>query len=79
MQAEIKRHCNHADYCSCTAHSLNSVGELASSCCIESANCFIVNELHNFLAPTYHWKFMADILDPLDLTFVKKLSGTRSA
>ena len=40
MQAEIKKDCKYTNYCSCAARSLNLVGELASSCCIESAISF---------------------------------------
>ena len=74
MQAEIKKHCKYADYCSCAAHSLNLVGESAASCCIESANFFSANfnELYNFFSAfTYRWKVMKDILDPLSLKVVK--------
>ena len=78
MQAEIKKHCKYADYCLCAAHSLNLVGESATSCYIESANFFsVINELCNFsLASTYCWKVMKDIFDPLGLKVVKKLSET---
>ena len=54
MQAEIKKHCKHTDYCPCAAHSLNSVVELASSFCIESAIFFIINELHSFFLFFWH-------------------------
>ena len=48
MQVELKKHWKHTDYCPCAAHSLSSVGEFAISCCTESANLFIIIELHNF-------------------------------
>ena len=60
-------------------HPLNLVGESAASCRNESADIFlIINELYNFFSvSTYCWKVMKDILDPLGLKVVKKLSETR--
>ena len=81
MEAKIKKHCKYADYCPCASNSLNLIGKPAASCCIESDNFFsIINELYNFFsASTYRWEVMKDILDPLGLKVVKKLSETCSS
>lgn len=46
--------------------------------CTELANFFsIINDRYSlFSASTYCWKVMMDILDPLDLKVVKRLSET---
>ena len=53
MQAEMEKHCKHADSCPFAAHALNLVGELASSCCTEHSFffvCFDYQWIYNFFS-----------------------------
>ena len=80
MQAEIKKHCKHADYCPCAAHSLNSVVELASSFCIEFAIFFYHWTSYFFFGSYLSLEIHDRYLLPISpIVWQKKLSGTRSA
>jgi len=65
MQAIIKANNPFADFISCTAHSLNLVGQSAVDCCVETVSFFgFVQELYNFFSvSTSRWSILKKSLD----------------
>src|SRR5215469_16775289 len=79
LQARIREVSPSAMYTPCSAHSLNLVGDNATSCCKESTDFFLLlqNLYVFFSSSTKRWEILNEFLVKKDNVNLKKLSGTR--